>query len=181
VLRLCLCLALIDHCWGENSTNEPSHPQTIWHFQDTSRTPDAWNGVSASKNTDVGTPDGEPTLKLTAQVSSGDLEWPGFINCWTNLRDVPPGSQVRVSFWLRGPKGTTVDVGVVSERHFSLCERRSLPQTGGWQKADAILPLRHQEGLRWVALPRITVRQAKAGEVIEIGPVNVTIIPPSRP
>jgi len=176
-----LWLLLITSGSGQVATKQAGPMEKTWNFQDEARTPDAWNGISVSKNPEVRTPDGESTFRMTAQVASSELEWPAFINCWTNLREVQPGSEAHVSFWLRGPKGTTVDVGAVSERHFSLCERRSLPQTGEWQKADLVLPLRHQEGLRWVALPRITLRQAKAGETIEIGPVHVNIIPPPRP
>jgi len=153
----------------------PAQLQRKWDFQMTSRTPEAWNGVTVRTDPAVNTPDGGPTLRLTAQVSSENLEWPAFINCWTNIRDVRPGARITASFWLRGDKGVTVDVGAVTERHFVLCERQSFPQDGVWHKVEFTAPLGHQTGLRWVALPRITLRKVEAGQTVHVGPIEVNV------
>lgn len=148
------------------TTVAPSHADPM---------PDAWNGVSIRPLPGQKDPAGGAVLEVLADYSSTDLEWPSFINFWTDLQTFPHAKRVEISFWVCGDAGSTIGVRVVSERHINVSPVEKIPMTGEWQRVEYFKEMRNPSGMRWAALPRIMFTEIRAGQKILLGPVKVEL------
>jgi len=145
-----------------------------WDYQQKSRMPEAWNGLSIAVNPQIKTPDGEAALEVTPKYDRDDLLWSSYLTFMAPSEVFKNVKAIEISLWARGEKGTKIDMRITSDRKVQYSPTRSFPLSGEWQRIQYLENLQNLCGMtgeKWICAPRLLLGKYKAGQQFYLGPV----------